>query len=178
MENHVARGGRDDQIAGRVGRHLLGSAECQIDRSRVRRGSDHEIELQFTLLTMINKVDAWIDVLINDASVLRNIGLPLLRIASQIVIALSRQMICRRDLSAGIFANQPHTNHGRRFFLCAWRAAGVRDWDASAHTQFACRSLGMKCEHRVVVRQKERVSISPSHVLNLRISLSLIRFEG
>ena len=74
---------------------MLSPVEGKIDRSGIRFRCDDEIELQLALLPVIRQVDARINVLIGDASVVRNIRVPVLGIVAANIVALARQLVTR-----------------------------------------------------------------------------------
>lgn len=112
---------------------MLGAVECKIDGSGIGFRSDDEIELRFALLAVIGQVDTGINILIRDASVLRNIGVPVFRIVAAIVVAFAWQLVSRCKLPVGVPPHKPHTNH--RVPLSGGNTLGLQGWDAAARGQ-------------------------------------------
>ncbi len=181
MQEHVSRGGCEDQIPRVVGGDAFRTGDAQSDCGRNSAGSDDKIELQLLLHAVEGHGYSRVSVPVGDARILSYVRVPLAAIIADEVIAAAGQFAVGDDLGLRIAADEVHVNRSGAIFLRGWRCCGLRCSGQSmvaGHPRSRCLRGRMQREDRVVGGEEYRVTVAPRHVLDLRIGLALVRFKG
>src|SRR5439155_17163789 len=86
--NNLLAPDRHHEVALRIDGKRTGALEVELDLAWVGAGGNVEVVLQLFLRgPVVDKVHPWIDILVLDLGIVRDVGLPLLRVAAGEVVA-------------------------------------------------------------------------------------------
>ena len=153
---HLLPGHRYYQLPIRAQPSAIRPGETQINKVRVRARRHHKVIFQLARIAIQLPIDARIHRPIPHLGEMRHLGLPVLRIIAQVVIAPTRQrrQPLHHRLRIGSRPGQLHPHHRRLF-----------------------RGLPAHRQHRFVRSQQQLIARRPRQKLHRRVGLTPVRLE-
>lgn len=121
---------------------FLSALEGKSDDARIGARSNHKIVLQLPLVAVVQEIDAWIDTVICNLPIGRDIRSPLGRIVAKEIVNRTWQLFHTSDTRNSVRTEQLHTQHIFHRGCLLRRAAGL--W----------RKRLAQAEHRLLGREK------------------------
>jgi hypothetical protein len=161
VETNFCPGDTQSQVAFCIQFQRVHTFEPDDDLVRIHSGRDHEVEFQLRVVTVINQIDARIDVFIFYFGVRGDVRAPLPRVVPDEVICDAGQFVHALDARRRVCPCERHPEQSR--------SLGTRRTRPLAITRFIRRVLrqaagiaasGLETQHRFVGPQNQCVTIA------------------